>query len=335
MYKKIRELADIPSLSKHEQIVNGVINAINEKFLSIGDPLPSINAMKKETGFAIQTIVKAYNELKERGIIESRNRLGYFVLNENTDNILTVALMMYGFDTFQVQFYKSFRSELGDNVNVDVYFHHGNINIFETILEHIRGKYGMYIISPIPHPKSAGLLQTIPLNQLIMFDRYEPIEGEFNHITQEFAQSSYNALATLIESIRKYDEIIFFYSPDGLVPAEIFQSFNKFLKDFNVNGSIRPEYKSGSIEKGKVYFTIDNSELYSLIKDSKKNNLIIGKDLGLLSHNDEPVKELLCDGITTFSTDFALMGRKVAENVLSRESVQEVLPTELIRRNSL
>ena len=80
---------------------------------------------------------------------------------------------------------------------------------------------------------------------------------------------------------------------------------------------------------------MDNTELYLMIKDCKARNLVLGKDVGLLSHNDEPVKELIGDGITTFSTDFALMGQKAAECVLSREKIQETVPTVLIRRNSL
>jgi DNA-binding transcriptional regulator YhcF (GntR family) len=335
MYEKIQELADIPSFSKHEQLVRGIINAIDEKLLSKGDTLPSVNLMNKELGFAKETIVKAYSELKNRGIIESRNRLGYFVINEDTEQTLKVALMMYGYDTFQEQFYTNFRKGLGDKVHLDVFFHHGNIEMFETMLDIIRGKYGMYVISPIPHPKSATLLQTIPLSKLIMFDRFEPIEGDFSHVTQEFEKSSYRAFAELADTVRKFDEIIFFYPPHSLVPIEILKSFKKFLKDFNIKGGVRPEYKPGSIEKGKVYFTPNNTELFSMIKDCKTKNLILGKDVGLLSHNDEPVKELIGDGITTFSTDFGLIGKKTAEHVLSREKIQEIVPTVLIRRNSL
>ena len=335
IYEKIQELADIPSFSKHEQLVKGIMNAIDEKLLSKGDALPSVNTMNKELGFAKETIVKAYSELKNRGIIESRNRLGYYILNEDTEQTLRIALMMYGYDTFQEQFYTSFRNELGDKVHLDVFFHHGNIAIFETMLEIVRGKYGMYVISPIPHPKSAALLQTIPLSKLVMFDRFEPIEGDFCHVTQEFEKSSYRAFAELADTVRQFDEIIFFYPPHSLVPIEILKSFKKFLKDFNIKGGIKPEYKSGSIEKGKVYFTPNNTELFSMIKDCKTKNLILGKDVGLLSHNDEPVKELIGDGITTFSTDFALMGKKTAEHVLSREKIQEIVPTVLIRRNSL
>ena len=40
------------NLSKHDQLVQGVIEAIDEGSLSIGDQLPSINKMVNEIGFA-------------------------------------------------------------------------------------------------------------------------------------------------------------------------------------------------------------------------------------------------------------------------------------------
>jgi DNA-binding transcriptional regulator YhcF (GntR family) len=335
VYEKIQELAEIPSFSKHEQLVNGIINAIDEKLLSKGDALPSVNNMNKQLGFAKETIVKAYTELKNRGIIESKNRLGYFITNEDTEQTLKVALMMFGYDTFQEQFYKNFRNGLGEKVHLDVFFHHNNIEIFETILDHIKGKYGMYVISPIPHPQTANLLQAIPLSKFLMFDRYEHLEGDFCHITQEFEESSYRVFVELVEDIRKYNEIIFYYQPADIIPIEILRAFKRFLKDFRIKGKVKTSYEVGSIQKGKVYFTLDNNELWTILKDCKIKNLKLGQDVGILSHNDEPVKEIIWGGITTYSTDFALMGKKAAEYVLTREKIQETLPTILIHRNSL
>jgi DNA-binding LacI/PurR family transcriptional regulator len=335
IFGEIRELEDIPGLTKHEQLTQGIINAIDLKLISRGDALPSVNQFIKELGFARETIVKAYRELKDRGIIIAQNRMGYFVANEDTEQSLKVALMMFGYDTFQEVFYRNFRDGLGDKVHLDVFFHHNNIEVFETMLSLIRGRYGMYVIAPIPHPKTPALLETIPLSKLLMFDRYEPIEGDFCHITQEFEQSSYQALASLVEPIRYFGKMTFYYRPASIVPSEILRAYRKFAKDFDIQADVQPEYKPGSMEKGKVYFTLDNSALYAMIKDAGVKGFKLGEDIGLLSHNDEPVKEIIGNGITTYSTDFGLMGRKAAHYVLTREKIQETIPTLLIRRNSL
>ncbi|QIL40493.1 GntR family transcriptional regulator [Pedobacter sp. HDW13] len=335
IFEKIQELEEIPSYSKHEQFVQGIINAIDEKIISKGAPLPSISVLIKNLGFARETIMKGYRELISRGIVESKSRLGYFVANDDTEQTLKVALLMYLIDSFQEQFYRNFRNELGPNVHIDVFFHHGNITVFETMLDMIKGKYGVYVISPIPHPKTKQLLETLPGNKLIMFDRYEPLEGEFNFITQEFEQSTYKVLSELAETIMKFDEMILFHTPGSLDPIEIIKSFKKFAKDFKVNTRILNEYKPGSVEKGKVYFTLDNSEIWKIMKDCEIKHLEIGEDIGILSHNDEIVKEIVGGGLTTYSADFSLMGKKVAQAILKKEKVQEIIPTVLIRRKSL
>lgn len=335
IFEKIQELEEIPSYSKHEQFVQGIINAIDEKIISKGAPLPSINVLIKKLGFARETIMKGYRELISRGIVESKSRLGYFVANDDTEQTLKVALLMYLIDSFQEQFYRNFRNELGPNVHIDVFFHHGNITVFETMLDMIKGKYGVYVISPIPHPKTKHLLESLPNNKLIMFDRYEPLAGEFNYITQEFEHSTYKVLTELAETIRKFDEMILFHTPGSLDPVEIIKSFKKFAKDFKINTRILTEYKPGSVEKGKVYFTLDNSEIWKIMKDCEIKHLVLGEDIGILSHNDEIVKEIVGGGLTTYSADFSLMGKKVAQAVLKKEKVQEIIPTVLIRRKSL
>ena len=335
IFKKIRELDELPSFSKHEQFVQGFINAIDEKIIIQGDSLPSVNTLIKELSFARETIVKGYRDLIGRGIVESKNRLGYFVANDNTDQTLKVAVLMYAIDSFQEQFYRSFRKAIGENVQMDVFFHHGNIEVFETIINLIKGKFGMYVIAPIPAPGIKQLLDIIPRNKLLMIDRFEKLDGEFNYITQEFEHSTYNAFKELAPAIKRFDEFIFFNMPGSLTPVEIIKSFKKFCKNFKIKGTILPEYITGSIEKGKVYFTVDNPELWRILKDCKIKKLKPGKDVGILSHNDEPVKEIVSDGITTYSTSFEMMGKRAAQAVLSREKVHEIIPTVLIRRSSL
>jgi DNA-binding LacI/PurR family transcriptional regulator len=82
-----------------------------------------------------------------------------------------------------------------------------------------------------------------------------------------------------------------------------------------------------------VYFTLDNFALFAMLKECKARKLKPGKDLGILSHNDEPAKELI--GITTYSADFSLMGKKAGQFVMTREAVQETMPMVLWRRNTL
>jgi DNA-binding transcriptional regulator YhcF (GntR family) len=335
VYEQIIELEGTPGLSKHEQLVQGMINAIDARIVTKGDILPSVNNLIKELGFARETIARGYKELATRGIVESKKRLGFFVSNEDTGQQVKIALLLFAFDSFQETFYKTFRARLGKAVHIDVFFHHNNIAVFENIVSNIRGKYGMYVIAPIPHKKTAGVLATLPPDKFLMIDRFEPMGDHISYVVQEFEQASYAAFAELGETIRRFDEMIFYYRQGSDTPIEILRAFKKFIRDYKIKGSVRAEYVPGSLEKNKVYYTINNAELWEMLKDCRLKNLKLGQEVGILSHNDDTVKEIICDGITTYSTDFKLMAEKAADFVLTREKIQEVIPTLLIRRNSI
>lgn len=335
IYELIRELENIQGLSKHEQLVQGIINAINDKVIQRGDMLPSVNNLIKELGFARETIAKGYKELVSRGIVESKNRIGFYVARENTEHNLRIALIIFAFDSFQEVLYKTFRDSLGTPAVIDIFFHHNNIDVLESIIANVRGKYGMYVVAPIPHKKTPEILGALPLNKFLMIDRYLKMDGDFSYIVQEFEKPTYTAFSQLAPAIRKFRGMVHYHRPASDTPIEILAAYKRFVKDFKIKSVIRTEYVPGSIEKGYVYFTINNAELWLMLKDAKAKGFRLGKDVGILSHNDEVVKEIIFDGITTYSTDFAVMAEKAARFVLTREKIQEVVPTVLLRRGSL
>ncbi len=325
----------VSGLSKHDQLVGGILNAIQNKSLAQGDLLPSVNNLINEFGFARETIAKAYKDLVKRGIVESKNRVGFYVSNCDVKQHLKVALVLFAFDAFQETFYKVFRSKLGKGVHIDVFFHHNNIDVLESVIQNIRGRYGLFVVAPIPHKRTAGILETLPLDKFLMIDRYEKIDGDYSYIAQEFEKSSYRVFEELCNTIKGYNSMIYYHRPAADTPVEILRAFKAFVKARKIKHEIRTEYISGTLEKGKIYFTINNTELWSMLKDCKLKKLKPGKDVGILSHNDEVVKELIMDGITTYSADFRIMAEKAADFVLTRKKIQEIIPTVLIRRKSL
>jgi DNA-binding LacI/PurR family transcriptional regulator len=56
----------------------------------------------------------------------------------------------------------------------------------------------------------------------------------------------------------------------------------------------------------------------NVVKKSREQGLELGKAVGLISYNDTPLKEILADGITTISTDFEHMGKRIAELILGK-----------------
>lgn len=332
---KIKSLSSINTLSKHEQLVHGIIEAIDSGILKVGDQLPSINQMVGELGFARKTIVKAYEELKQRGLVESKKLKGYFIISLETKVTLKVALLLFSFQRFQEEFYNTFRKELGKRFQIDVFFHHNNPTIFETVFNNIRGKYGMYVVAPIPEPSTRPLLTSIDPKKLLIIDRFLEMPEEYSYISQEFEEATYHKLVELLPRIKKYKKFVLFFSDVKDYPPGILKAFQRFVSDNEISSKIEKDYKPGSVKRGSLYFFVSDAYLWEALRDCRNSEYVVGKDVGILSHNDHVVKEIVFGGITTISSDFKEMARGAAEHIKNQEITQEIVPLNLMKRNSL
>jgi len=335
LYQHIYRLRENTIKSKHEQLVEGVINAINDGGLKKGDKLPSINEMVSELRYARKTIVKAYEELKDRGIVESKKLKGYFIASEETSQTLKVALILYAFHSFQEDFYNNFRKKLGPNVQLDVFFHHNNEDLFEAILSNIDKKYGMYVVAPIQSETIAERLKQFPAEKLLIVDRYLFLGKHYSYITQEFEQTTYNKLTDLLPQFQKYEKLILFYREDADYPVGIRKGFERFVRENGLEGSISPSYEPNTLQKGNAYIFIGDNNLFLLLKDCIEQQYTLGRDVGVIAHNDNLAKGLLSGGITTISANFKEMALVAASSILEKTPIQQIVPTKLMRRKSL
>ncbi len=335
LLENIKNLQKVNTLSKHEQLVHGIIASINNKTLVVGDKLPSINVMVSDLGYARKTIVKAYEELKDRGLVESKKLKGYFIVSNETNVTLKIALVLFSFQRFQEEFYNAFRKELGDKFQIDVFFHHNNVSVFKSIFNTIKGKYGKYVIAPIPNPTLRPVIESISPDKLLIIDRFIALNNEYSYISQEFEKSTYSKLAELLPKISKYKKFILFFEEYIDHPVGILNAFEKFCAKHNLNGSVEKRYQQNSVEKSSLYFFISDTFLWEVLRDAKHNKYTIGKDVGILSHNDHVVKEIVFGGITTISSDFKEMAVKAANHIKFKKEIQQIVPSHLIRRNSL
>lgn len=321
-------------LSKHEQIVNGIINSIDDGVVTKGSMLPSVNHMVEELGFARKTIVKAYSDLKSRGLIESKNRLGYFVASEQTEQELRVAVLLYAFHTFQEIFYNTFRKALGKKIQIDIFFHHNNVQVYEQILSSIIGQYGMYVIAPIHNDVSRQALSAIPTNRLLLVDRYEFVGSEYSYIAQEFEDNTFQVLESMVDRVKDFDEFILFFKKGTDYPVGTRKGFERFCEQHNLNSRIEEAYVPGSLKPGDLFLTIGDTDLWNILRDCKEMNIEPGNQIGIISNNDSPVKEIISGGITTYYSDFKEMAQQAAAFVFDRNKVQKILPITIQRRKS-
>ncbi|MFC2128126.1 substrate-binding domain-containing protein, partial [Bacteroidota bacterium] len=136
--------------------------------------------------------------------------------------------------------------------------------------------------------------------------------------------------------IQKYKKIMLIYPNKAVYPypRRILHGFRKFCAEYKLDFEILDEvYHDMILKKGDLFITIEESDLVELVKQIREDEYTMGTDIGVISYNDTPLKELL--GITVISTDFRLMGETAAKMILNKQKGNVKLPFNFIDRNSL
>lgn len=324
----IRIKAD-SSVPKFQQLVDLIVDAVAHGELSPGDILPSVNHIYYETGLARGTIVKALDELKRRGIVESVPNKGYFVARDNP----RVLLLLDTLRPFKQGIYDGIRENLPDNVELNMYFHHYNIKLMEEILQNASGRYTAYIIMAWEHQDMSGILAKLDANKVVIFDYMDTSWGDYSYVIQDFEKSLYDNLAQSVERIRKYQSFSFVCPDSANHPPEAKSAFRKFCREYGINGQVCHE--PGETIKGKAFLVVDDKHLIELVKRARREDLKTGLEVGLISFNDYPMKEVLEGGITVISPDFAKMTKLIANSIKKREKIRSLVEPQILMRNSL
>ena len=123
---------------------------------------------------------------------------------------------------------------------------------------------------------------------------------------------------------------------NNTIPNEIIESFKNFCQQYDYNFGIVEDLNNEKLEKNTVYVDFDDDEsLVNLIKKISKTDFVLGKDIGLLSYDDNPLKELLAGGITVITRIFEKIGYQAADIILNKEKKQVFNPLKVIVRKSL
>ena len=316
---------------KYIQLVDAIANAISEGTLAEGDMLPSVNELVKNASLSRDTVFKAYSELKSRGVVESVPNRGYFVSRQ----LNRVLLFLDTFKAYKEVLYDGFRSNLPANISVDLMFHHYNINVLETILTDSIGKYSHYIVMNFDHPRMKEIISKIPKEKLLVIDWHIHAARNHSYVCQDFGTTVYHNFSEQIDRIKKYERFIYLYPKDWTFhPKASIIEFKRFCKDHNLNCEVLYDIKKLDIQKGDLYFLVSDRSLTRVLDQAEEKRLEKGKDIGIISYNETPMKKYIKDGITVLSTDFTEMGKKAAEYVLNPGEMKYVVPTKMIIRNS-
>jgi DNA-binding LacI/PurR family transcriptional regulator len=119
------------------------------------------------------------------------------------------------------------------------------------------------------------------------------------------------------------------------LPEGIVEGIELFAKENSLDLSVVENVEEMHLEKGTLFITTTDEALINLIELQQNTSFRLGRDIGIISYNDNPLKRILAGGITTISSDFAKMGSTVAELILNKEQKHIHNSFNLIKRKSL
>lgn len=340
----INENSRIP---KYKQIVDSILGDIAKGNIKVGEKIPSINELSEMCYLSRDTVEKAYKILRDRKTIVSVKGKGYYITRIDKVDKLNIFFLVNKASTYKMLIYDSFVNAISPYGHVDMYLYHCDETLFINALERNIGAYDYYVIMSHFRDENSNhvsytdkvikVIEQIPKDKLIMMDNTKPmIKGDYGTIYQDFKNDIYSALKEGIEKIKKYDKVILVYPTKAVnpYPRRIVHGFQKFCAEFDIDFEILDEiYDDMEFEGKDVYITIQERDLVKLMKQIRNNNLQLGHDIGIISYNETPLKELL--GITVITTDFVAMGESAAYMILKnkKEHVKNVF--KYIERNSL
>lgn len=331
---KIVYLQEDSEMPKYKQIIVSVEDAITKGVLKKGDKLPSLNSIKNKHSLSRDTVLTAFNELKNRGIIHSVVGKGYYVSTESIIIEQKIFLLFDELNSFKEDLYNSFLQSLGDNIQVDIFFHHFNTNIFTKLINDNIGSYSYYVIMPANLNGTEKVIQNLPKDKVYILDQMHKSLTEYASVYQNFEKDIFEGLSSALLKIVNYKKVILLFSKEKQ-PKGILKGFQAFCNQYNIVSEVVSTIKDRVPVEGEVYILLDDKNLIRIIKKIKENQLTLSDNIGVISVNDTMLKKVVGDGITTISTDFNLMGQKLAEMIVNNQYEKIENPSRLILRKSI
>jgi DNA-binding transcriptional regulator YhcF (GntR family) len=339
MFEGFLSIDENSKIPKYQQVVDTIVSDIEIGIVKVGDKIPSINETSEEYYLSRDTVEKAYKILRRRGIITAVRGKGFYVSSTSRNEGKRILLVFNKLSDHKKTIYNSFVKNLGDDVTVDLQIHHCDSKMLEKIVIESLGKYDYYVI--MPHfreetESAKNALNKIPKDRLLLLNKdMNGIEGEYGCVFEDFELDIHQALYTGLEKIKKYKKLYLVFPSENYYCEGIQTGFVNFCEGEGFEYEIIKSAHSHVVNPGDLYVVIEEADLVDLIKRAASRNLKLGKNIGVITYNDTPFKEILAGGITVLSTDFVQMGETMAKMVKthSREKVKN--PFRLIVRNSI
>jgi hypothetical protein len=179
------------------------------------------------------------------------------------------------------------------------------------------------------------IIGKIPPEQLLIIDWKINTTENQSTVYQDFGEAVYRCLENNLTKISAYKEFTFYYPSFTYHPKTSVEYFKNFCTHYKIKHSVTYDPKDFTVKKGGLYFLVSDRTLANFLDQCENFGYEPGREVGVISYNDTPMKKYVKNGITVISTDFELMGQKAAEFVTEGKPFRFEVPTTLKLRSSL
>ncbi len=323
---------------KYQQLVDAVLSVIDQGRLVLGQQLPSINELAMKHNLAKVTVAKAYEVLCERGVVMARHGKGFYVATTDVRAPLNVLVLFDTLNAYKEMLYDALKAALPPEAVINVFFHHYNQTLFDSLIRNNLGRYNAYVIMPHFNEDVSAIVGLIPADKLLLIDQTIPsLPGDFMAVYQDFECDIYTGLMAAKERLRHYSKLTLVLSENHFqyVPTGTLAGFRRFCQDTGLPGEVVSTFSDALVCAGEAFLLFAERDLIGFIKQVNRLGWTLGHDVGLIAYDDTPVKEILAGGITVISTDFARMGTTAGQLLSNRTRTKIANPGGLVLRQSL
>ena len=332
---KIDSESEIP---KYKQVVDLFISDIEAGIFKQGQRIPSINETSEELLLSRDTVEKAYVYMKNKGILLAVRGKGYYINQANVSKKLKICLIFNKLSNYKRSIYYSFVKTMGVKASVDVFIYNYDLDEFESIINKNLNNYDYFVILPHVRNENANIsdvIKKIPREKVLIVDRFLEELKDYPVVYQEYDKDIQSALTCGIDLLRKYNRLNLVFPQSEYYPPYIVRGFRIFCQVHGFDNSVIDRMEDSEIKEGEAYIIVSDDDLYAFIRRIKQKNWTLGKDCGVVAYNENQVKEILCEGITTISTSHEEIGQLAAHMILTKKFKRIKSPFQFIRRNSL
>ncbi|MNK00841.1 HTH-type transcriptional repressor YtrA [compost metagenome] len=332
-YIVIDEYAPTP---KYIQLTNSILSAIEAGYVNKDDTLPSICEMSNELEISKDTVEKSYRDLKKIGVLESIPGRGYYIMNTDFRQKSKICLLFNKISSYKKMVYDSFVTTVGEGVTTDLCIYNNDFTQFKKLIESKRDEYSHFVMMPQFTESAeivAQVINTIPKHKLVILsEMIGGVTGDYAAVYEDFENDIYGALEKAVPALSKYHTIKLVFPNNSYYPKAITKGFIRFCQQYAFKFSLVPDIEVEPINEGEVCVILKEDDLVTFIERMKSTNFKIGKQVGLISYNEAPIKKIILNGISTISTDFSEMGKMAAKLIAGGSKMQLKVPFYLTLR---